>query len=390
VEVAVPLEEYDAKRDFKATPEPRGRRRKAAGEGDADAPSGRLRYVVQEHHARALHWDLRLERDGVLASWAVPKGIPVDPHENHLAVRTEDHPMEYLDFHGDIPRGQYGAGTMTVWDHGEYETFEWEPGKVVVRFAGERVRGRYALFRTGGKNWMIHRMDPPQDPDRVDPPADFRPMRATDRTRRPSGDGWAFEMRWPGRRVSALVQGGRVRVHDADGADVTVAFPELRALGLQLGTTEALLDGVVTTIGVDRAADGGARGAGYEGRLEARFAASDGRAAARLARQDPVVLMLVDLVWLDGRMLVELPYAERRAALERLGLAGASWQTPPVERGDGARAADAARRLGFPGIVAKRLDSKYESGVASRSWAAVPVHAGSTRPSKAARKETSR
>src|SRR5689334_445077 len=207
------LDSYRAKRDFSRTPEP------GAADADATATADVARYVVQEHHARALHWDLRLERDGVLASWAVPKGIPVDPHENHLAVRTEDHPMEYLDFHGEIPRGQYGAGTMTVWDHGEYETFEWEPGKVVVRFEGERVHGRYALFRTGGKNWMIHRMDPPQDPGRVDPPADFRPMRATDRTRRPSGEEWAFEMRWPGRRVSALVQGGRVRIHDAEGAE---------------------------------------------------------------------------------------------------------------------------------------------------------------------------
>jgi bifunctional non-homologous end joining protein LigD len=382
----VPLEEYDAKRDFKATPEPRGRRRKSAARDGGDEPSGRLRYVVQEHHARALHWDLRLERDGVLASWAVPKGIPVDPHENHLAVRTEDHPMEYLDFHGDIPRGQYGAGTMTVWDHGEYETFEWEPGKVVVRFTGERVQGRYALFRTGGKNWMIHRMDPPQDPDRVDPPADFRPMRATVRKRRPAGDGWAFEMDWPGRRVTVLVQGGRVRLHDADGADVTVAFPELRPLGGQLGATEVLLDGVMTTIRADGLADAGA----LEARVDARFAASDGRAAARLARQDPAVLMIVDLVWLDGRALVDVPYAERRAALERLGLAGASWQTPPIERGDGARAVEAARGLGFPGIVAKRLDSRYEPGVTSGSWAEVPVRPGAPRTSKPAPKERSR
>ena len=113
---------------------------------------------MQEHHACALHWDLRLEHDGTLASWAVPKGIPVDPGENHLAVRTEDHPMEYLDFHGDIPRGQYGAGTMTVWDRGDYETFEWEPGKVVVRFSGERVQGRYRAVPYQGQE-----LDDPPD-----------------------------------------------------------------------------------------------------------------------------------------------------------------------------------------------------------------------------------
>ncbi|HZP30239.1 MAG TPA: DNA polymerase ligase N-terminal domain-containing protein [Acidimicrobiia bacterium] len=351
------LDEYDAKRDFAKTPEPRGRRRSARR---AEPVEGVRRFVVQEHHARSLHWDLRLEHDGALASWAVPKGIPVDPGENHLAVRTEDHPMEYLEFHGEIPRGQYGAGTMTVWDRGDYETYEWEPGKVVVRLAGERVRGRYALFRTNGRNWMIHRMDPPEDPDRVDPPADFRPMRAATAKRRPSGPAWAFEMAWRGRRVSALVQGGRVRVRDAGGDDLTAALPELRGLGAQLGSTEALLDGVVVVIGVDGRPDDAALGR--------RLAATDGRAAARLAKQLPAVLMIFDLVWLDGRSLEQLPYEERRRALEGLGLGGPAWQTPPVERGDGARAVDAARRLGFEGVVAKRLDAPYEPGKTARTW----------------------
>ena len=334
---------------------------------EARASDGVRRFVVQEHHARALHWDLRLEHDGTLASWAVPKGIPVDPGENHLAVRTEDHPMEYLDFHGDIPRGQYGAGTMTVWDHGDYETFEWEPGKVVVRFKGERVQGRYALFRTKGKNWMIHRMDPPQDPGRMDPPADFRPMRATPAKRRPSGEAWAFEMKWTGERVAALVQGGRVHLNAADGEDLGARFPELRGLGEQLGATEALLDGVITMLGADGRPDAGA--------LAARLAASDSRRAARLAKADPVVFMIFDVVWLDGRTVGELAYAERRSALERLGLGGPAWQTPPVERGDGARAVEAARRLGFAAVVAKRLDAPYEPGATSRAWleVAVPV-----------------
>ena len=108
-----------------------------------------------------MHWDLRLERDGVLASWAVPKGIPMDPHENRLAVHTEDHPLEYLAFEGKIPKVEYGGGNMGVWDAGTYQTHEWTDKKVVVTFVGERVVGRYALFQTGGRNWMIHRMDPP-------------------------------------------------------------------------------------------------------------------------------------------------------------------------------------------------------------------------------------
>src|SRR5204863_8340673 len=135
--------------------------------------------VVQEHHARALHWDLRLERDGVLASWAVPKGLPVDPKRNHLAVHTEDHPLEYLSFEGDIPRGEYGAGSMHEWDTGTYDTHKWTDREVQVTLHGERVRGRYVLFQTRGKDWMIHRMDPAQDPERSAPPDNLRPMNAT-------------------------------------------------------------------------------------------------------------------------------------------------------------------------------------------------------------------
>src|SRR6478672_6968513 len=179
------LSSYRRKRDFGATPEP-GPANTGQGE-DGDAP----RFVVQEHHARALHWDLRLEHDGALASWAVPKGIPPDPAKNHLAVRTEDHPLEYLDFHGDIPAGEYGAGTMRIWDRGTYEQHKFREDEVMVTFHGERLHGRYVLFRTRGDDWMIHRMDPPQDPDRVAMPETLAPMLATS-GRLPADDGrWA-------------------------------------------------------------------------------------------------------------------------------------------------------------------------------------------------------
>ena len=183
---------YRAKRDFDATPEPAPA--EAAGEDGA-------RYVVQEHHARALHWDLRLEHEGTLASWAVPKGIPPDPARNHLAVRTEDHPLEYLEFHGDIPAGEYGAGTMRIWDRGTFELHKWRADEVMVTFHGERLEGKYVLFRTDGKNWMIHRMDPPQDADREPMPARLEPMlaRAGDLPREDGG--WGYEVKWDGIRA---------------------------------------------------------------------------------------------------------------------------------------------------------------------------------------------
>src|SRR2546423_9231025 len=136
------LETYRAKRDFSATPEP-------GADGAAAQAGAAPRFVIQEHHATRLHWDLRLEHDGALASWAVPNGLPDAPKDNRLAVRTEDHPLEYLTFHGEIPKGSYGAGTMTIWDQGTYELLKWEPRKVEVLFHGERLEGRYALFAIG-------------------------------------------------------------------------------------------------------------------------------------------------------------------------------------------------------------------------------------------------
>ncbi|HET9081336.1 MAG TPA: DNA polymerase ligase N-terminal domain-containing protein [Trebonia sp.] len=161
------LEEYRGKRDPARTPEPVP----AAAPGTGPGAEASRAFVVQEHHARRLHWDFRLERDGVLVSWALPKGVPDDPAVNHLAVHTEDHPLEYAGFQGEIPRGEYGAGTVTLWDHGTYEVLKWDEREVKVNLRGERVSGGYVLFAAGGKNWMIHR-------ERQPLPATLQPMLA--------------------------------------------------------------------------------------------------------------------------------------------------------------------------------------------------------------------
>src|SRR3954453_5862194 len=239
------LDPYRRKRNFSATPEPSGDAPEAAVERTA-------RFVVQEHHARSLHWDLRLERDGALASWAVPKGIPPDPRKNHLAVRTEDHPIGYLDFHGEIPAGENGAGTMAIWDSGTYDTHKWRAKDVMVTFHGERLQGRYVLFRTDEKNWMIHRMDPPADPDRepmperieamlarpgrappADPDGEPRPERIEPMLARlgplPPDDGrWAYEIKWDGVRAIGYVDGGRLRLASRNGRDLTPRSPPPR------------------------------------------------------------------------------------------------------------------------------------------------------------------
>ena len=361
------LDEYAAKRDFGATPEPSGRSTRRAGAG------GPPRFVVQEHHARRLHWDLRLERAGTLASWAVPKGIPMLPKPNHLAIRTEDHPLEYLDFHGEIPTGQYGAGTMTVWDSGTYELEKWNDREVVLTFHGDRVRGTYVLFKTdkepAGNQWMIHRMDPPDDPTREPVPADLRPMLATPtRTLPRDDDRWAFEMKWDGLRALLTVEGGRVRATSRQGNDATGRFPELQALGRALGSTEAVLDGEIVTLGDD--------GRPSFERLQPRMQAGSERAVRTLRESHPAVIMLFDVLWLDGHATTGLPYTDRRRLLERLALSGPAWQTPPATIGGGAAAEAAARALGFEGIVMKRLDSPYLPGRRTDAWRKLKLTAG--------------
>jgi bifunctional non-homologous end joining protein LigD len=347
------LEEYRRKRDPRRTPEP--------VPAAAPTPRGGDSFVIQQHHARALHWDLRLERDGVLVSWAVPRGLPRDPNRNHLAVNTEDHPMEYLDFHGEIPAGEYGGGRMTIYDRGTYATEKWRDGEVIVVLHGQQVSGRYVLFRTGGKDWMVHRMDPP--PEGWSPmPEDLRPMQPRKVTRLPADDdAWGYELRWDGERVLASVSGGRLDLRDATGTDRTAGYPELRAMAETLAPTECLLDGVVVAF------DAG----GHVSReaLDRRLSAARGTRAARY----PVQLLPVDLLWLDGQSTVDLPYAQRRELLTGLPLAGPHWQVPPHFTGGGAFARDAARAQRAGGLLAKRLDGGYLPGTTSRLWLHIPL-----------------
>jgi bifunctional non-homologous end joining protein LigD len=350
------LDRYRAKRDFSATPEPSGDPARSA---DERTP----RFVVQEHHARALHWDLRLEHEGALASWAVPKGIPPDPRKNHLAVRTEDHPLEYLEFHGDIPQGEYGAGTMRIWDRGTYELHKFRADEVMVTLHGERVQGRYVLFRTGGKNWMIHRMDPPQDPGREPMPERIDPMLAKTGPL-PGEDGrWAYEIKWDGVRAVGYAEGGRLRLVSRNGNDITPRYPELREFGRALAGHEAIVDGEVVAFGP-------------EGRpsfqlLQRRMHLTSDHAVRRLSQSDPVHYVVFDLLWLDGHSLLDLRYDQRRALLLELALQGPTWQTPAHHVGDGAAMLEATRAQGLEGVIAKRLDCPYLPGKRTGGWVKV-------------------
>ncbi len=363
------LSEYERKRSFERTPEPRGKK-KGQSRGMKDSRGARKpgarkrekanRFVVQEHHARRLHWDLRLERDGVLASWALPKGVPQDPKNNRLAVRTEDHPLEYLEFHGEIPKGEYGAGTMEIWDRGTYEAEKFRDDEVIATFAGERVKGKYALFQTDGDNWMIHRMDPPADPGWEPMPRRVKPMLAALSKLPPDDESWAYELKWDGIRAIAYCDAGHMRLESRNLREITSHYPELRRLAEELGAREAVLDGEIVAFDED--------GQPSFERLQGRMNLASEAAVRRRMGDTPVTYLAFDLLYLDGRSLVDLPYTERRERLEELHLDGAHWQTPTYHRGEGKALLDLTEQRGLEGLVAKRLDSRYVAGRRTRAW----------------------
>jgi bifunctional non-homologous end joining protein LigD len=357
------LTEYRRKRSFTRTPEPEPRpEHEAKPEQTVEGSDRQARFVVHEHHATRLHWDLRLEHEGVLASWAIPNGIPEDPKHNRKAVHVEDHPLSYIDFAGTIPAGSYGAGEVSVWDRGTYTWEKWETGEVVAIFHGERMRGRYALFHAGRteKDWMIHRMDPPLDRTAHEIPELVEPMLAKLSALPAAESDWAFEVKWDGVRAIARSQPGRIHLYSRNANEVTRAYPELRAINRALSSHEAILDGEI--VAFDES--GRPSFAALQPRMHQRSEA----AVRRLAKAAPVTYILFDLLWLDGHSLMDLPYSERRAHLEALKLDGEHWRTPDFQAGDGAAMLAATREQGLEGLVAKRLDSRYVPGRRGGGW----------------------
>ncbi|MFT2753664.1 ATP-dependent DNA ligase [Clavibacter sp. Sh2088] len=393
------LATYRSKRDAAKTSEPVPE--------ESPTPSEGRSFVIQEHHARALHWDFRLEHDGVLVSWALPKGVPTEHGTNHLAVQTEDHPVEYGSFEGTIPAGEYGGGEVTIWDAGTYELEKWRDGEEVIatlhgRGAGTGIDGprRYALIHTGGHgkadaNWLIHLMEPADAPatPHARPARPAALAKAGGRTRvgarRKGGaasapapmlataatgagldpdEEWAVEMKWDGYRAIVVVADGRATITSRNGVDLTPAFPELAELPDSLDVDDAVLDGEIVVLGAGGRPDFGL--------LQTRLGLTGEKEIARARRAAPVHLMLFDALAIGDRVLVEEPYRERRAALlDAVRAPGRGRiQVPPAFDGDLDEALATSRELGLEGVVAKRVDAPYESGRRSSAWLKVKHH----------------
>ncbi|HVS03139.1 MAG TPA: DNA ligase D [Thermoanaerobaculia bacterium] len=401
-----PLAEYRRKRDFAATPEPAG------GEGRAGAADGLL-FVVQKHAARRLHYDFRLELDGTLKSWAVPKGPSLDPAERRLAVQVEDHPIDYGDFEGVIPPGQYGGGTVLLWDRGT-----WRPagdprhglrrGKLRFALEGEKLRGEWLLVRMDGggdegkESWLLRKLeddvatsagdildDRPESvasgrsleeiaatPDRVwqsdraarpglDPASipgsrqgalpDFVPPQlATLVTDAPAGEEWVHEIKFDGYRALCRLAGGRARFLTRRGHDWSDKLSHLASAAAFLPVDEALLDGEIVHLAADGTSD-------FQ-RLQQ---------ALGEGRSEDLVYYAFDLLYLDGRDLRPAPLLRRKEALQRL-LAAAPSQAAPLRysdhvTGNGPAFLRQACDLGLEGVIAKRAAASYREG-RGRDW----------------------
>ncbi|MFH5231841.1 ATP-dependent DNA ligase [Antrihabitans spumae] len=339
------LEKYRSMRDPTKTPEPIPAQRPKVGTDTA--------FVIQEHHARRLHYDVRLERNGVLVSWAVPKGVPTTTSENRLAVHTEDHPLEYLTFHGSIPKGEYGGGEMTIWDTGTYETEKWRDNEVIIRLHGDRVDGRFALIQTKGNQWLMHRMKDTPDPKAkygrptVEMPRGMAPMLATAGNAADlSADEWSFEAKWDGYRLIVEITGGEMKLLSRAGNVVTERYPALASLAEDLIDHDVVLDGEVVVfdkLGVPNF------GLLQLGGADAEFLA-------------------FDLLYLDGTSLLRKKYVDRRRVLEALAAKSPSIVVPPLLEGTGAEALAHSAEQGWEGVVAKRKDSVYLSGKRAGTW----------------------
>lgn len=382
------LQKYHAKRDFAKTPEPKGAPRKS---------SKQLEFVVQEHQASQHHYDFRLEVDGVLKSWAVPKGPSMNPHDHHLAIMTEDHPYEYRKFEGEIPKGNYGAGQVIIWDKGTYEPLNnggeaeikagLKKGHITFYLFGQKLQGEFALIKLqnakeddawliikkgdtqattkdilkqnesviSGKNIKQIAHDATEDSPKKSMPKNVKPMLCTLVDEAFDGDEWLFELKWDGYRAIASKNKSDVELYSRNGLDFTKKYPRITEAVHSL-KDDVMLDGEIVV--VDK-----------EGHAHFEW-------MQNWSSNSPGTLYYYafDLLWLNGHDTTKLPLIERKKLLRKV-----------INNHSAIRYSDHIQSLGKPlfkqaqktnleGIIAKKANSTYQPGVRGGNWLKIKTH----------------
>lgn len=346
------LKSYKGKRNFGKTPEPTGEI--LPGDGNA--------FVVHRHHATNIHYDLRLEQDGVLRSWAVPKGLPPYAGLKRLAVQTEDHPLEYLNFEGTIPKGQYGGGDMWIYAQGRYEITKLKKdGGFYFKLNSKAITGEYRMYKIKEKEWLMERVDEAQI-DWLHDPVDF--MLATLAGEVPSGDDYFFEVKWDGIRAMITFDEGVIKIRSRNQRDITENFPELTIPDKSVRAVSGTFDAEIVCL--DKAGKPDFR------KVINRLMASGKSTIDKLSKSNPVYCYLFDCLFLDGRSIVHEPLHRRRIWLKDVIRKETPYRLSETIA-DGDALFKAAEAHGLEGIMAKDKNSRYVLGKRSDAWLKIKV-----------------
>jgi bifunctional non-homologous end joining protein LigD len=342
----VSLNQYRKKRDPKKTSEPFTSSERSSRRGKKPI------FVVQRHDASRLHYDFRLEKNGALASWAVPKGVPLEPGAKALAVHVEDHPLEYAKFHGEIPKGQYGGGTVEIFDNGTYDLLEEKPnGQLTFDLHGQKLKGRWSLVpaHMDGKeqNWLLIKRHDDHDEGAVVAQQTYKPMLATLDTNIPHGGDWAHEVKFDGFRAIGYLRGGECKLVSRNDNDLTGRFPEVaKAIVKAVKSPNAVVDGEICRID------------------------PTGKTSFSELQQGsgPLVYYAFDLLELDGEPRIDLPLTERKEQLRKLLDARVKTVAYSEDFDDGDALFAVAQQQSLEGIISKRKSSTYKPGRRTRDW----------------------